>query len=143
MNSSPSDGRKRDERRLMIEAVIDSSVVLAAIYGEPGGEKAAAVLAPSLLSTVNLSEVVAKLAGRGSSWSQIEPIVNGLTCRIVDFTQAQAEVAGMLRFTTMKAGLSFGERACLALAIQSRLPVWTADRAWSGLELGVDVRLIR
>jgi PIN domain nuclease of toxin-antitoxin system len=48
-----------------------------------------------------------------------------------------------MRPLTAKRGLSLGDRACLALAARTGLPVLTTDRAWSGLELGVDVRLIR
>jgi hypothetical protein len=40
-------------------------------------------------------------------------------------------------------GLSLGDAACLATAAVLRLPVLTADRAWAGLGLELDIRLIR
>ena len=40
-------------------------------------------------------------------------------------------------------GLSLGDRACLALAMRERSRVLTADRAWSDLDLGVELALIR
>ena len=61
----------------------------------------------------------------------------------MDFTLAQAQVAGTLRAGTRQAGLSLGSRACLALALTLDLPVYTTDRAWRDLPLDVEVRLIR
>lgn len=41
-------------------------------------------------------------------------------------------------------GLSFGDRACLALAARFEVPAVTADREWRSLpEVGVAVKLIR
>jgi ribonuclease VapC len=40
-------------------------------------------------------------------------------------------------------GCSLGDRACLALALQLNLPALTADKAWSKVNAGVVVQLIR
>jgi len=40
-------------------------------------------------------------------------------------------------------GLSLGDRACLALALREQAPVLTGDRAWSKVDVGVEVVLIR
>jgi ribonuclease VapC len=40
-------------------------------------------------------------------------------------------------------GLSLGDRACLSLAIQQKLSVLTADRVWAGLQLGLNIQMIR
>ncbi len=45
--------------------------------------------------------------------------------------------------TTREAGLSLGDRACLALGLKTELPVLTTDRAWADLKVGVSVGLIR
>jgi PIN domain nuclease of toxin-antitoxin system len=42
-----------------------------------------------------------------------------------------------------RAGLSLGDRACLALASALGLPAITADRRWPSLALGVEVRVLR
>jgi len=34
-------------------------------------------------------------------------------------------------------------RACLAMAMEMKLPVVTADRTWADLDLGVDIRQVR
>lgn len=44
---------------------------------------------------------------------------------------------------TRSAGLSLGDRACLATAHRLELPTLTADWAWSELDFEVDVQLIR
>lgn len=63
--------------------------------------------------------------------------------RIEPFTPRQAEIAARLRSRTRQHGLSQADRACLALALDKALPVLTADRAWRGPELEVEIRLIR
>jgi ribonuclease VapC len=62
---------------------------------------------------------------------------------VVDFDVPQAKVAGDLRRLTRIQGLSLGDRACLALAQALGLPAMTADRAWAGLEVGIEIRTIR
>ena len=58
------------------------------------------------------------------------------------FTSRQAEVAAGL-LPLRKAGLSLGDRACLALALDLGGQAVTADRAWGGIDLGLAVTLIR
>ncbi len=41
------------------------------------------------------------------------------------------------------AGLSLGDRACLALARRLGLPVLSADRTWLKVDVGVAVEFIR
>jgi PIN domain nuclease of toxin-antitoxin system len=40
-------------------------------------------------------------------------------------------------------GLSLADRACLALAIALNAPVYTADRKWKNLNVGISIRMIR
>jgi len=44
---------------------------------------------------------------------------------------------------TRHLGLSLGDRCCLALAKELGADVYTAERKWAGLDLGVTVRVIR
>ena len=44
---------------------------------------------------------------------------------------------------TRQHGLSLGDRACLALAIQRKATALTTDRAWKNLNLGIEIEVIR
>ena len=56
---------------------------------------------------------------------------------------SDAVSAAALRAATRHAGLSLGDRACLALALRESAPVMTADRDWLKVDVGVEVLLIR
>ena len=127
----------------MAEAVLDASAVLALLQGEPGGEAVRSVLANSVISTVNLSEVIAKLVENGIDGVMAVSLTDAQPFRPMDHTLNLARITGTLRAETRAAGLSLGDRACLALALAMELPVYTADRAWLGLPLDIEVRPIR
>jgi ribonuclease VapC len=125
-------------------SVVDSSAVLILIQDEPGAAEAASVVAAgTLISSVNFSEVVAKLADRGIPEREIQSRLAQLVLQIVDFDADQALRAGMLRPVTRTAELSLGDRACLALVQGRNLPAVTADRSWRSLNIGIEIRLIR
>ena len=44
---------------------------------------------------------------------------------------------------TRARGLSFGDRACLALGLALRASVYTADKSWKGLRVGVRIHVVR
>jgi PIN domain nuclease of toxin-antitoxin system len=92
---------------------------------------------------VNLSEVVAKLADRGTPRPEVEEIVANLDLRVHPFVENDAVETGLLRPITKGAGLSLGDRACLALASRLGLVVVTMDRSWARLALPVTVRMLR
>jgi PIN domain nuclease of toxin-antitoxin system len=127
----------------MSSVVLDSSALLAFIHGEPGGEGVAAFIGDALMSSVNHAEVVTKLVGRTGSLAAARAALGIASIDVVDFDQSLAEEAGALVRHTRPAGLSLGDRACLALAAREGVPAVTADRIWATLKLGVEVRLIR
>ena len=128
----------------MSRIVLDASALLAVLNREPGAEK----ITPRLLSgatssSVNLAEVQSKLVSRGikpdEAWeATISPIREASA-----FTDDQAKIAGSLIAQTSAFGLSLGDRACLALGIALKAPVYTADRSWRNLKLGVRIHLVR
>ena len=62
---------------------------------------------------------------------------------VVDFTAEQALASAELRPATRAAGLSLGDRACLALARSRKATALTADRAWNRAELDIEIEFIR
>lgn len=61
----------------------------------------------------------------------------------IPFTAEQAKAAGNLIAQTRPFGLSLGDRACLSLALELKAPVYTADRSWKDLKIGVRIHVIR
>ncbi|MCE3288636.1 MAG: uncharacterized protein K0R83_648 [Caulobacter sp.] len=127
----------------MADRVLDSSVILAMLNGEPGADDAAALLSGSLLSAVNLAEVVTKLIEQGMPRDRATMTTDTLDCEVMPFDGEMALDAGLLHAATRGRNISLGDRCCLALAMQTGLPVVTADRAWAELGLDLDIRLLR
>jgi ribonuclease VapC len=128
----------------MMRGVLDASALLALLNREPGSEQVADVItAGAVISAVNLSEVVAKLGETGMPERLIHEVLDLLGVEIITFDVEQAYQSGLLRALTRRAGLSFGDRACLVLARKLDLPALTADRAWMDVEVGVTVQVIR
>ena len=129
----------------MTSIVLDASALLALLRGESGAERVGAVLSDSAMSAANLAEVVGYLARNGADEAGVRQVLAPLPVAWVSFDDALAYDAGMLVAATKSAGLSFGDRACLALARRLHLPAMTADRAWSSIAstVGVTVDLIR
>lgn len=124
-------------------AVLDSSAVMAVMFGEPGQERVHATLPGALLSTVNLAEIISTLASRGVDAGIAENAVRRLGVEIIDFSAAHARVAGHLRPLTTSAGLSLGDRACLALGIERQGQILTTDRAWLTIAASIDAEIIQ
>ena len=127
-----------------MSSVLDASAILAAVFQEPGAERVEqAIRDDGIVLSVNLAEVVTRLVDKGSSEADIRRILDNMALQIVAFDEDLAYRAGILRTATRAAGLSLGDRACLALAEQRGLPALTADRTWATLPLDIDVDVIR
>lgn len=123
--------------------VLDASALLAAMLREPGADYVQHRLGEARISAVNLSEVVAKLQDRGVPDDVVEESLAELDLLVVPFDAEQALVAGRLRGATKAAGLSLGDRACLALAAVLGATAITTDKAWAEPKLPVQIELAR
>jgi ribonuclease VapC len=125
--------------------VLDASALLAGLKGEPGRDRIAAVLDNAVVSAVNFAEVAGGLARSGASPELVRAVLQTLACTVVPADEHMAVEAGLMRAQTDRAGLSLGDRFCLALGRRLRAPVLTADRQWALIadDVGVKVELIR
>ncbi len=104
-------------------AVLDASAVAALLLAEPGGRRVADALAEgAALSTVNLSEVATLLVRRHRDPAQLVDRLN-VQIDVHPFDGTDAVIGAALSPVTRPAGLSLGDRACLALAQRLGLPV--------------------
>lgn len=126
-----------------LPAVLDASAVLAWLRAEPGADVVEKHLAEAAISTVNLSEVYQKLAQRGVDADRTLRQLHTLGVRAEPVEIADAVTAAKLWPATRSVGLSLGDRCCLALATRLGRPAITADTAWSAVDTGVPVVLIR
>ena len=127
----------------MSEVVLDASALLAFLKKEPGKERVEAVLARSIMSAVNLAEVVSKAIDSGGTLDHTSNVLSQLPLRIVPFTPEDAYISGSLRALTTPKGLSLGDRCCLALGVKTGLLVLTTEEKWLEVDAGVQVEKIR
>lgn len=123
--------------------VADASAILALLKQEPFGNFDPRRLFRATISAVNLSEVLERLCSGGLSEEEADEAIAALDLRVADFDEPQARLAAYLRPRTRRAGLSLGDRACLALGLRLGCPVVTGDGAWERVDIGVEVVLIR
>jgi PIN domain nuclease of toxin-antitoxin system len=127
----------------MTDVVLDASAVLAFLNDEPGAQEVSNYLPGAYLSAVNAAEVAAKLVDSGSVAEEAGQLLERLGARVEPFGSADIVPSARIRAVSRSAGLSLGDRACLALASRLGMTALTADRAWGDLETEVKVKLIR
>lgn len=128
----------------MSDIVLDASAMLAIIFHERGAEKLTdEIMDNAVIGTVNLAEVQSKLNKKGFDPEEAWESALSLVTAAEPFTSDQARIAGDLIVKTEKYGLSLGDRACLALAITLKAPVYTTEQIWRNLKLGIPIHVIR
>ena len=129
----------------MTKIVLDSSAVLAMVFGEPGGAKVHAAIVSPLhaisMSAVNWCEVLTKLGQKSPIMTaeRLAAILPGV--EVVPFGRAEAEQAAYL--AKKCPDISLGDRACIALASFLDSTAWTTDRIWAQLPVGAKLEMLR
>ncbi|GAB4243446.1 MAG: hypothetical protein Kow0049_33080 [Stanieria sp.] len=94
----------------MSQWVLDASAILAFLNKEPGTEKVALILAEgAIVSTVNHSEVIAKLIEAGVPEAEVRVVLGYLNYTIINFDEESAWATARLRTLTKTVGLSLGD----------------------------------
>lgn len=117
--------------------------MLAVFLSERGAGVVEPVLRGALISTVNVAEVHARLIAVGAQADHAWIRLQSVQCEVCLFTAEQARTAAELKAITRPYGLSLGDRACLALALDRKATVYTTDKAWKSLNLGIKIEVIR
>ena len=86
-----------------------------------GAAVVAGAIAGARMSAVNFAEVVSHFIHVGMPPDEVDAMLAPLPLIVVDADAALATKAGRLRRATAEAGLSLGDRFCLALAARDRL----------------------
>jgi PIN domain nuclease of toxin-antitoxin system len=123
--------------------VLDASALLCLLNDEPGADRVAEVLTRSLIGATNLAEVVSKLRERGLSLDEVREALGGLHLDVRSLTSTQAMLIGDLRPATRPLGLSLGDRACLALAIELNAEIYTTDAALAKASVAITATNVR
>jgi len=124
--------------------VLDASAILALINEEKGAKKIEMLLGRIVMSTVNIAEVASNLSDFLENKEDIKLSIEPFLNMIIPFDTEQAYIASELKRKTKRKGLSLGDRACIALGIHLKLPVYTADKIWAELDLDdMEINIIR
>jgi PIN domain nuclease of toxin-antitoxin system len=116
---------------------------------EPGADLVEEALTDvAVISAVNWAEALTKVAEIGQPPDDVAERLRTLlgdALMIEPLSPEDAPAIARLRPLPRDAGLSLGDRSCLALAQRLAQPAVTTDRAWTelGASVGVAIRLAR
>ena len=125
--------------------ILDASALLAFLLAEPGKERVAeALIDGATMTTVNFAEVATKYVLRGAN-AQAAGLSDRLPVTLVPVDEDLALRSALMADLTRPAGLSMGDRICLALGQRTGQVVLTADRGWLDVAatVGAKVELVR
>lgn len=127
------------------DVVMDTSAILAFLLNERGAAEVTDLIDSAAVSANIVAELATKLSDEGMSQNDIAATIKNCGFEVYPVTYADALAIGALRPLTKSAGLSLGDRSCLALAAKLGLPAITADKAWATIAgaVGVEVVVIR
>lgn len=123
--------------------ILDASALLALLFDERGADTVAEAADGAAISTVNLTEVLEKVAHHGGDAAIVPEQLSYLRIAVIAFNERHARHAAELKPLVAGKRISLADRACLALARESGRPILTGDRVWTELDLGLDIRLMR
>lgn len=129
----------------MSRVVLDASALITMLKNERGADAVAATIASASMGVFNYAEVASHFIHLGMPEADVDDMLDPLPMTIIPADKLLARDAGRLRAATASAGLSLGDRFCMALAQREGLSAWTADKAWATVAdaVGVETIIIR
>lgn len=119
--------------------LFDASALLCFLQAEPGADVVEeGLLAGGACSAANWSEVAQKVLAHQHDWGLARGLLLSYALVVEPVLLADAERAAAL--WRSGAGLSLGDRLCLATAERLDALVWTADAAWRSSDAVRQVR---
>ncbi len=126
------------------KVVLDASALLALIQNERGADVIKPLLKKSVMSTINVAEVLTALQRIEIQPKDAIVSICGMIRELIPFDVEQAQCAAELQSYVRHKGLSLGNRACIALGQKLQVPVYTADKIWGELQLDtITINVIR
>jgi PIN domain nuclease of toxin-antitoxin system len=126
------------------EVVLDASALIALVNQEPGAEKVRPMMPQAIVGAVNFCETIQTLRRGGMPPEAVTLALTPLVPEPIPFDGDLAYVTASVYAQTRDSGLSFGDCACLALALSRKLPAVTAERkGWNKVDVGVRIVKIR
>ena len=125
--------------------ILDASALIAFLSEEIGADVVKKLLSIAVMSSVNIAEVAKFLIdNKNIDKNKAKELIEHLISESFAFDNTQAFSTAELTIQTKKYGLSLADRACLALALRTGYPIYTADKVWKKLEItNIDIHLIR
>jgi PIN domain nuclease of toxin-antitoxin system len=124
-------------------SVLDASALVAVALREPGGDVVVPRLRRARVNAVNLAEVLIALERRGVRRSVAAALIDELPFETVATDESLVPHIAEVHRATRGCGLSLADCICLATGRALGATVYTADRAWAGLDVGARVEVIR
>ena len=124
--------------------IFDASAVIALFAKEKGFEVIKRHLKNAIISSVNISEVYKYCIDKQNLTADECKNIMGISgIKIIDFDEKQALIAADIYPKNKEYGLSLGDRACIALAIEKKYPILTCDKIWEKINLDVKFIMVR
>jgi PIN domain nuclease of toxin-antitoxin system len=124
--------------------VFDSSALIMLFAKEPGYESVRQNLKHAIISTVNIAEVYKYcIEVQNLTEDDCRNLIKLSGIKIIDFCEEQALISAKIIKQTKQYGLSLGDRSCIALAMFKNYPIFTCDKIWQKVDLGVEFIMAR
>ncbi|MEY3106453.1 MAG: hypothetical protein RIT35_619 [Pseudomonadota bacterium] len=128
----------------MSKIVLDASALIALFAKESGYDLIKRHMKDVIMSSVNIAEVYKYcIETQGLTKEEAKNLIKLSDIKIIEFTDEQALITASLVSKTKQYGLSLGDRACIALAIEGKYSIITCDKIWQKIDVGVKFIMAR